>query len=28
VNMTGGMQVWEKSGLPVVNAEGATGTVI
>jgi rhodanese-related sulfurtransferase len=28
VNMTGGMQVWQKSGLPVVNAEGATGTVI
>jgi rhodanese-related sulfurtransferase/glyoxylase-like metal-dependent hydrolase (beta-lactamase superfamily II) len=28
VNMTGGMQVWEKAGLPVVNAVGATGTVI
>lgn len=28
VNMTGGMQVWEKSGLPVVNSSDTVGAVI
>ena len=28
VNMTGGMQVWERHGLPVVSADDAVGAVI
>ena len=28
VNMTGGMQVWEKTGLPVVSSSNAVGAVI
>ncbi|MTA88353.1 MAG: rhodanese-like domain-containing protein, partial [Actinobacteria bacterium] len=28
VNMTGGMQVWEKAGLPVVSSSNAVGAVI
>ncbi|MSZ93789.1 MAG: rhodanese-like domain-containing protein, partial [Actinobacteria bacterium] len=28
VNMTGGMQVWEKAGLPVVTSADSVGSVI
>ena len=28
VNMTGGMQAWAEAGLPVVQSDGAPGTVI
>ena len=28
LNMTGGMQVWERHGLPVVGANDAVGAVI